>query len=59
MFYVGAIPMFGSFFAVSILSHYGDWDPVLMMLKKLVGSEQQLIERQVSKSFRATKKPDS
>ncbi|XP_067018259.1 solute carrier family 35 member F5-like isoform X3 [Acropora muricata] len=50
MFYVGAIPMFLSFFAVSILSHHGDWDPVLMMLKKLVGSEQQLIERTQSRT---------
>ena len=48
MFFVGAIPMFASFFAVSVLSHYGDWDPVLILIKKLVNSMQQLIERQVN-----------
>ncbi|XP_068752329.1 solute carrier family 35 member F5-like [Montipora capricornis] len=45
MFFVGAIPMFASFFAVSVLSHYGDWDPVLILIKKLVNSKQQFIER--------------
>jgi len=36
MFYVGMAPIFLAFFAVSILSHYDSWDPVLLALKKLV-----------------------
>ncbi|KAJ7337219.1 hypothetical protein OS493_010076 [Desmophyllum pertusum] len=43
MFLVGAIPAFASFFAVSLLTHYGDWDPILIGLKKLVNSKRQLI----------------
>ena len=33
MFFGGTIPVFVSFFAVGILGHYGDWDPVLDALK--------------------------
>ncbi|KAL9958518.1 hypothetical protein ACROYT_G035545 [Oculina patagonica] len=43
LFIVGAIPAFASFFAVSLLTHYGDWDPILIGFKKLVNSKQQLI----------------
>jgi len=43
MFLLGTIPVFVSFFAVSLLAHYGDWDPVLIGLKKLVNFKQQMI----------------
>ncbi|KAL5005589.1 hypothetical protein ScPMuIL_016747 [Solemya velum] len=33
MFYVGTVPVFLSFFAVSILTHYDNWDPALTALK--------------------------
>lgn len=36
MFYVGSVPVFLSFFAVAFLSHYENWDPVLLGIKKLV-----------------------
>ncbi|XP_064598428.1 solute carrier family 35 member F5-like [Liolophura sinensis] len=36
MFYVGSVPIFLSFFAVSFLSHFDGWDPVLLALKKLL-----------------------
>ncbi|CAH3189167.1 unnamed protein product [Porites evermanni] len=36
MFLLGTIPAFASFFAVSLLTHYGDWDPILIGLKKLL-----------------------
>ena len=45
MFFIGTIPTFVSFFAVALLTHYGDWDPVLVGLKKLVNMNQQVIER--------------
>jgi len=34
MFYVGVAPVFIAFFAVSMLSHYDNYDPVLLILKK-------------------------
>ncbi|KAJ8320087.1 hypothetical protein KUTeg_001674, partial [Tegillarca granosa] len=34
LFYVGTIPVFLSFFAVSFLTHYENWDPVLIGVKK-------------------------
>jgi len=34
MFYVGVAPVFIAFFAVNILSHYDNYDPVLLVLKK-------------------------
>ncbi|XP_064646620.1 solute carrier family 35 member F5-like isoform X2 [Lineus longissimus] len=36
MFYVGSGPVFISFFAVTVLSHYENWDPVLLGVKKLI-----------------------
>lgn len=45
MFFIGTIPAFVSFFAVGLLTHYGDWDPILVGLKKLVNINQQVIER--------------
>jgi len=45
MFFIGTIPAFVSFFAVGLLTHYGDWDPILVGLKKLVNISQQVIER--------------
>lgn len=47
MFLVGTITAFASFFAVTVLTQYGDWDPVLSGLKKLVNSRRHLIERSV------------
>jgi len=34
MFYLGVGPVFFSFFAVGLLSHYDNSDPVLMVIKK-------------------------
>lgn len=36
LFYVGTIPVFLAFFAVSFLTHYENWDPVLIGFKKLL-----------------------
>lgn len=33
MFYIGTIPMIFAFFAVSLLAHYENWDPVLEALR--------------------------
>ncbi|XP_054708553.1 solute carrier family 35 member F5-like [Uloborus diversus] len=35
-FFLGTLPMFLSFFAVAFLTHYENWDPVLIGLNKLV-----------------------
>lgn len=34
MFYVGTVPMFLSFFAVTLLAHYENWDPVMEGIQK-------------------------
>ncbi|XP_031564696.1 solute carrier family 35 member F5-like [Actinia tenebrosa] len=34
LFFVGTLPVVISFFAVSLLTHYPDWDPVMTCLKK-------------------------
>jgi len=34
MFYVGIAPVFIAFLAVTMLSHYDNYDPVLLILKK-------------------------
>jgi len=34
LFYVGVAPVFIAFFAASLLSHYDNYDPVLLVLKK-------------------------
>ncbi|XP_066305451.1 solute carrier family 35 member F5-like [Branchiostoma lanceolatum] len=36
MFFMGIPPVFISFFAVTLLSHWKDWDPVMLVVKKLV-----------------------
>ncbi|ESO82179.1 hypothetical protein LOTGIDRAFT_179913 [Lottia gigantea] len=36
IFYAGTVPIFLSFFAISFLTHYENWDPVLIGLKKLL-----------------------
>lgn len=33
LFYAGAVPMLIAFFAVTLLSHYDNWDPVLDALR--------------------------
>ncbi|GFX99979.1 solute carrier family 35 member F5 [Trichonephila clavipes] len=35
-FFLGTLPMFVSFFAVALLTHYENWDPVMLVVKKLV-----------------------
>lgn len=35
-FFLGTLPMFLSFFAVAFLTHYENWDPVLVGIRKLV-----------------------
>lgn len=34
MFYAGVGPVFLSFLAVTALSHYDNWDPALLLIKK-------------------------
>ncbi|XP_048576773.1 solute carrier family 35 member F5 isoform X2 [Nematostella vectensis] len=34
LFLLGTLPVFASFFAVSLLTHYPDWDPVMDALKR-------------------------
>ncbi|XP_061189405.1 solute carrier family 35 member F5-like isoform X1 [Saccostrea echinata] len=36
LFYVGSVPVFLAFFAVSLLTHYETWDPVLLCFKKVL-----------------------
>ncbi|XP_076089175.1 solute carrier family 35 member F5-like [Mytilus galloprovincialis] len=36
LFYVGTLPVFIAFFAVSLLTHYENWDPVLIGCKKIL-----------------------
>ena len=36
LFYLGSVPIFISFFVVTFLTHWGNWDPVLVGLKKLL-----------------------
>lgn len=38
LFYVGSIPMFISFFLVTLLTHYEDWDPLIDLLRWIVKS---------------------
>nr|CAH0108781.1 unnamed protein product [Daphnia galeata] len=38
LFYIGSIPMFLSFFAVTLLSHWEEWDPVAQLLNRIVDS---------------------
>ncbi|KAM7428869.1 hypothetical protein ABFA07_020209 [Porites harrisoni] len=45
MFLLGTIPAFASFFAVSLLTHYGDWDPILIGLKKLLNIRRRQMTR--------------
>ena len=42
IFFVGAVPMFLSFFLVAMLTHFQDWDPVMDLLKKIFGSLKRL-----------------
>lgn len=36
LFYVGSLPIFIAFFGVSCLTHYESWDPVLLLVKKIL-----------------------
>ncbi len=36
LFFVGTIPLYLSFFAITLLSHYDNWDPIASMLMRLV-----------------------
>ncbi|XP_041374495.1 solute carrier family 35 member F5-like [Gigantopelta aegis] len=36
LFYLGSVPVFISFFAISFLTHYENWDPVLLGVKKIL-----------------------
>lgn len=38
LFYVGSVPMFLSFFAVTLLSHWDEWDPVAILFNKILDS---------------------
>ncbi|XP_014790994.1 solute carrier family 35 member F5 isoform X3 [Octopus bimaculoides] len=48
MFYVGSIPVFLSFFALTLLTYYENWDPVMTAIKKIlhcICRHRQLIPR--------------
>jgi solute carrier family 35 protein F5 len=34
MFYIGSVPMFLAFFAVTLLAHYENWDPVMEGIRR-------------------------
>lgn len=36
LFYVGSIPMFLSFFAVTLLAHWEEWDPIGQFFKNII-----------------------
>lgn len=36
LFYVGSLPIFIAFFGVSCLTHYESWDPMLLLVKKIL-----------------------
>ena len=36
LFYVGSIPIFLAFFGISFLTHFDTWDPVLLLVKKVL-----------------------
>lgn len=36
LFYLGSVPIFVSFFTVTFLTHWDNWDPVLLGIKKLI-----------------------
>lgn len=36
LFYVGSLPIFIAFFGVSCLTHFDSWDPVLLLIKKIL-----------------------
>lgn len=36
LFYVGSLPIFVAFFGVSCLTHYESWDPMLLLVKKIL-----------------------
>lgn len=38
LFYAGTFPMFLSVFAVTLLAHYENWDPAMVLLKKIHSS---------------------
>lgn len=38
LFFIGSLPMLASFFAVTILAHYDNWDPVTVGMRKLISS---------------------
>lgn len=38
LFYVGSVPMFLSFFAVTLLSHWDEWDPLALLLNWVIDS---------------------
>jgi solute carrier family 35 protein F5 len=42
LFFVGAIPMFCSYFIVALLAHYDDWDPLLDLLKSVCRRSRRL-----------------
>ena len=52
-FYVGTVPVFLAFFAVSLLTHYENWDPVLLGVKKILHCicRRRILPRYVSSIF--------
>jgi len=46
LFYIGSAPMFLSFFAVTLLSHWEEWDPVSQVVYWMLGfcrSRKQIV----------------
>lgn len=50
LFYVGSVPMFVSFFTVTLLSHWEEWDPVGQCFNWLVGIVCRSSKKQLSVS---------
>ena len=36
LFYIGSVPMFLSFFAVTLLTHWEEWDPVGQLFRNII-----------------------
>lgn len=54
MFYLGTVPMLVAFFAVTLLAHYDNWDPVMAIIKRLykfICKKRQQLRYNKIKSF--------
>ncbi len=42
LFFVGAVPMFCSFFVVALLTHYEGWDPLMELALRVAASAKRV-----------------